>query len=792
MSELGQFENNYSEIYIKDETNFSRIYRCINNESRKNVCLKVIDKKKLKIGDYNYLLRQIKKEEEITTLCNSNYTVKLYRKLEDSDFIIFELEDFSENLGNYIHIKGPLGEDKNTFKNIVLNIAKALKIIHNKGIIHRDIKPYNIFIEDEESDEIKICKLGDFGSSVYIKDNISEPIGTIFYTAPEIIKNLKYDEKCDLWSLGVTLYELYFGKLPYGDNPNPFRINKVIHDEENFKFKKTYIPTLDILFKRLLVIDPKNRMDFDEFFEYVFSDDFMKEDIIIVNNNLMYSDIYNIILDEQEEEEKKIKEDKQKNFGKNENLDDLDNEVNDYEEEGLNEEVIYKKYINKILDFIEGEHLPDIMDYPNGSFNSEEIYNNIIYYDENINFMASINQDCDYFEGHTPGAFILCKNIDTLNLVKKEIIKENFNDERIVFNIVTTGSTFEKVMNYLEQNQDFKKCILKACIFCLNLKKYAPLKEKYKILKGVYNKQFQVVDFIKENSSNEIKPFPLNKLLRYEDYQKKYKNRHFKISQFYGNLTKETYKKYHEKMKSLIEKESKTNELKQKNVNKLFKAFESFDIKEDLKELDKLIIEEYTKSTFYGDLNKWLMKSKMNLYEPVAYFTARLMYSLNSYSKENNKFYYENKAIYRGIKTRYSNLIPYLRAKGRIICLSSFTSTSKDEERANKFAGRKKAKEIYETNLNFSVVYKITNVYHKNWIPSGIDVQEIAVHKGEKEIVFQPFTFYFVKDAVINIKEYTADIELETIGKIEILEEKIKFGFEIEYNQHENIIEIKK
>ena len=55
MSELGQFENNYSEIYIKDETNFSRIYRCINNENRKNVCLKVIDKKKLKIGDYKII-----------------------------------------------------------------------------------------------------------------------------------------------------------------------------------------------------------------------------------------------------------------------------------------------------------------------------------------------------------------------------------------------------------------------------------------------------------------------------------------------------------------------------------------------------------------------------------------------------------------------------------------------------------------------------------------------------------------------------------------------------------------
>ena len=131
-------------------------------------------------------------------------------------------------------------------------------------------------------------------------------------------------------------------------------------------------------------------------------------------------------------------------------------------------------------------------------------------------------------------------------------------------------------MNYLEQDQDFKKCILKACIFCLNLKKYAPLKDKYEILKGVYNKQFQVVNFIEENSSNEIKPFPLTKLLRYEDYQKKYKSRHFTISQFYGNLTKELYKKYYEKMKSLIEKESKTNELKRKNVNNNSRIYKKY------------------------------------------------------------------------------------------------------------------------------------------------------------------------------------------------------------------------
>ena len=48
------------------------------------------------------------------------------------------------------------------------------------------------------------------------KDNNYEKIGTLSYAAPEIIKSLKYDEKCDLWSLGITLYESIFGYLPYG------------------------------------------------------------------------------------------------------------------------------------------------------------------------------------------------------------------------------------------------------------------------------------------------------------------------------------------------------------------------------------------------------------------------------------------------------------------------------------------------------------------------------------------------------------------------------------------------
>ena len=78
-------------------------------------------------------------------------------------------------------------------------------------------------------------------------------------------------------------------------------------------------------------------------------------------------------------------------------------------------------------------------------------------------------------------------------------------------------------MSFLEKNKNFKACINKACIFCLNVNKYIPLKNKYNMLYNVYNRQFEIANFIKGFSSKEIKPFPITKLVTYEDYKKKYK-----------------------------------------------------------------------------------------------------------------------------------------------------------------------------------------------------------------------------------------------------------------------------
>jgi hypothetical protein len=228
---------------------------------------------------------------------------------------------------------------------------------------------------------------------------------------------------------------------------------------------------------------------------------------------------------------------------------------------------------------------------------------------------------------------------------------------------------------------------------------------------------------------------------------------------------------------------------------KLAESFLTFDIKKDIEALDKLIIKEYTKNTFYGDLNKWLMNmnSTMNSYEAVAYFTSRLMYSLNKYGVSNKMYYNQNKGeVRRGMRIPYSCLLPYERAKGKVILLSGFTSTTLDEIQARNFSGRDTAKEQYKTNLIFSVIYIIKNYYKNDWIANGVNIENESVFKHEREILYQPFSFYYVRDVQIYLEDFTADIYLETIGKKEILEEKIQKGENIEYNEVEKIMQVKK
>ena len=171
------------------------------------------------------------------------------------------------------------------------------------------------------------------------------------------------------------------------------------------------------------------------------------------------------------------------------------------------------------------------------------------------------------------------------------------------------------------------------------------------------------------------------------------------------------------------------------------------------------------------------------------YFTSRFMYYLNTYAIKLKKYYCNNKAILeKEIKLLYSELLQFERVIGKIIIFPSFLLIKK-----SLFSGRKYAKEKYNKHKIFSVIMFITNNYeNKNWISNAIDITSKDSYKGEKEILFLPFSFFLVKDIKIDTKNYTADIYLETIGKTEILEEEIKKGKQIIYNEKEKIMEVQK
>ena len=119
-------ENIYEEIHFEEETNNCSIYKALNKKTGNFCCLKIINKNQLKLGNYNFLLKQLKREEEINKLCNSENIVNFYNKFETQDNIVFELELCDTNLEEYLYYNGKFKEDKEFFKEIVLQLANAL------------------------------------------------------------------------------------------------------------------------------------------------------------------------------------------------------------------------------------------------------------------------------------------------------------------------------------------------------------------------------------------------------------------------------------------------------------------------------------------------------------------------------------------------------------------------------------------------------------------------------------------------------------------------------------------
>ena len=134
---------------------------------------------------------------------------------DEADYIVMELID-GITLKQYMEKKGTLNW-KETL-HFAMQIAKALEHAHGRGIVHRDIKPHNVMVLKNGS-----VKVTDFGIARLMSQSntlTKEALGSVHYISPEQAKGGRVDNRSDLYSLGVVMYEMITGRAPYdGDSP---------------------------------------------------------------------------------------------------------------------------------------------------------------------------------------------------------------------------------------------------------------------------------------------------------------------------------------------------------------------------------------------------------------------------------------------------------------------------------------------------------------------------------------------------------------------------------------------
>ena len=269
------FKNNYelnSLILIGSHgTIFSA--KCL--KTKNDVAVKIIKKSANGVLSYETFYDSIYRE--IYTLKQSEHenVIHLFDVYDDDNsiYIIMELCKGGDLYDEIIRQRN-FSKNEKYAKNIIMQILKAIRHIHSKNIIHRDIKTENIVLSEDK----KIPKLIDFGYAQVLCDNMSafDKCGTIEYTAPEVWSS-SYDKSCDMWSMGIVIFVMIFGFNPF----NPYN-HDLSNDTFYHKIRRGFIPVvrcnfgswfpkdypisseLRDLISKLIVIDCKKRLTASE------------------------------------------------------------------------------------------------------------------------------------------------------------------------------------------------------------------------------------------------------------------------------------------------------------------------------------------------------------------------------------------------------------------------------------------------------------------------------------------------------------------------------------------------
>ncbi|KRX08510.1 Protein kinase-like domain [Pseudocohnilembus persalinus] len=241
---------------------FGEVRRAVHRGTGMTRAVKIIDKKLANQDE----LEKLKNEVEIMKQLDHPHIVKVYEYYQDPKYfyIVSEMCSGGE-LFDRIQEEGCFDEKKAC--QTITAVLQAINYCHKNGIIHRDLKPENLLFDVKGNDGM--LKVIDFGTSLTFNaqtgEKLSQVLGTPYYIAPEVLKK-NYNEKCDVWSLGVILYILLCGYPPFYGKTDKSIMKKVLKGKYSFEGYEWDIISEDAkdLISKMLVINPDERVSAEQ------------------------------------------------------------------------------------------------------------------------------------------------------------------------------------------------------------------------------------------------------------------------------------------------------------------------------------------------------------------------------------------------------------------------------------------------------------------------------------------------------------------------------------------------
>ena len=262
-----KFSDYYELKEVIGKGKFGVVNLGIHKKTQQQVAVKIINKDSIKTTEDKELVRI---EIGILKLCHHPNVVRLLDHLENEDYI-FIVTEYIEGgtLGQYFK-KRNFNFSERQASSIMSQIANGVKYLHKYGIVHRDLKPDNIMITQQN--DFGIIKIMDFGLSkiVSTQEKMVDGYGTLSYVAPEVLLRTPYNKEVDIWSMGVILYYMLCGHLPFKGNKEVVIDEKIVNDDLEFDEDEWEVRSKKVreLITSCLKKEPEERITIDDFLNH--------------------------------------------------------------------------------------------------------------------------------------------------------------------------------------------------------------------------------------------------------------------------------------------------------------------------------------------------------------------------------------------------------------------------------------------------------------------------------------------------------------------------------------------